>query len=235
MAHIFFGKPTYLSLNIRQSIVSTLAVMLMICSTNAFSEQCELVKVGTFSQNGTTGWESIKFKDNTQYSLVEVGGIFALKAVSKASASGLVRSFRVDLDKTPYLNWRWRIEKELEGVFDETLKSGDDYSARIYVIFSDGFIAWDTKAINYVWAKHAKKESVWSNAWAGKNAVMTAIRTASDKLSQWYTEKRNVKKDIKKHFGKTIRYLNAVAVMTDTDNTKKTAVAYYGDIYFSCD
>jgi hypothetical protein len=50
-----------------------------------------------------------------------------------------------------------------------------------------------------------------------------------------YAEKRNILADLKQFVGEDIRYIDAVAVMTDTDNTNSKATAYYGDIYFSKD
>ena len=58
---------------------------------------------------------------------------------------------RIDLHQTPYLNWRWRVDKPLHAL-DEKTKSGDDYGARIYVVIDGGLFFWNTKAINYVWA-----------------------------------------------------------------------------------
>ena len=46
-------------------------------------------------------------------------------------------------------------------------------------------------------------------------------------------ESRNVYKDYKQSFGEEPPLINGVAIMTDTDNTKERAIAYYGDIRFA--
>jgi hypothetical protein len=189
--------------------------------------------VGQFSQSNIDNWDSKEFESKTQYSLSKIEGKKALKAVSINTASGLIRKIRVDLEKYPYLNWSWRIENRIDGNFDETLKSGDDYAARIYVVVSGGFAFWNTVAVNYVWARHAQKGKIWPNAYAGKNAMITALRSLEAPISTWVTEKRNVKKDMNALFGRDIRYIDAVVLMSDTDNTKKNVTAYYGDIFFS--
>ena len=189
--------------------------------------------VGQFSQSNLDNWESKKFEGETQYSFSVIEGQKALKAVSINSASGLIRKIRVDLEKYPYLNWSWRIEHRINATFDETLKSGDDYAARIYVVVSGGLAFWNTSAVNYVWARHARKGRVWPNAFAGKNAMITAVRSLEAPISTWITEKRNVQKDMKDLFGRDIHYIDAVVLMSDTDNTKKNVIAHYGDIYFS--
>ncbi|MFH2058906.1 MAG: DUF3047 domain-containing protein [Pseudomonadota bacterium] len=189
--------------------------------------------VGQFSQSNLDNWESKKFEGETQYSLSVAEGKKALKAVSINSASGLIRKIRVDIEKYPYLNWSWRIENRIDGTFDETLKSGDDYAARIYVVVSGGLAFWNTRAVNYVWARHARKGDIWPNAFAGKNAMIIALRSWETPISTWMTEKRNIKKDMKNLFGRDIQYIDAVVLMSDTDNTKKNVTAFYGDIYFS--
>ncbi|HDH15310.1 MAG TPA: DUF3047 domain-containing protein, partial [Gammaproteobacteria bacterium] len=56
-----------------------------------------------------------------------------------------------------------------------------------------------------------------------------------DATKKWLTEKRNVYEDLKKVFGKEISTIDAVAVMTDTDDSGSKAKSYYSDIFFSVD
>jgi len=189
--------------------------------------------VGRFSQLKLDKWIPKKFVNETLYSLALLDGETALKAVSEKSASGLIKKTRIDLYKTPFLNWQWRIENRLAGSFDEKQKSGDDYAARIYVVVSGGIAIWNTRAVNYVWAKSSSKGETWPNAFAKKNAVMTALRSCEDPISVWQTEKRNVKEDFENLFKRKIRFIDAIVLMSDTDNTQTKVTAYYGDIYFS--
>jgi hypothetical protein len=190
------------------------------------------VPVGEFSLRKLDGWESKAFKGNTDYSLIDQNGRTVLRAQSHAAASGLVRRIRIDLDQTPYLNWSWRIENTL-GALNEQTKSGDDYPARIYVVVSGGLAFWRTRSLNYVWASITLRGRTWPNAYAGDHVIMLAQRSGSAELGQWRQEKRDVRADLRVHFGESIRYIDAVALMTDTDNSGGKAVAYYGDIYFS--
>ena len=63
--------------------------------------------------------------------------------------------------------------------------------------------------------------------------MMIALRSSSDGAATWYDEKRNILEDLRKQFGEDIRFIDAVAIMTDTDNAGGRATAYYGDIFFS--
>ncbi len=197
------------------------------------AQEQEILSVGGFSQHQLEDWRPRKFVGETRYDLTPLDGAVVLKAVSRGSASGLIKKIRVDLERYPFLNWRWRIENRLAGTFDEQQKSGDDYAARIYVVVSGGLVIWNTRALNYVWARHSPVGETWPNAFAGNNAMMICLRSAQAPVSVWQQEKRNIRKDFKALFGSEIRHIDAVVVMSDTDNTQQEVTALYGDIYFS--
>ncbi len=188
--------------------------------------------IGAFSEGTIENWQHKEFKGKTHYKIIQLDGNKVLQADSKASASGLFKEQRIDLNKTPFLNWTWRIENRL-GNFNEQEKSGDDYAARVYIVISGGVFFWNTRAINYVWSANTVKGKIWPNAFAGDNAMMIAIRSRKDPTGSWFSEKRNVQADLKQVYGKDYQYIDAIAIMTDTDNAKGKALAYYGDIYFS--
>ncbi|MDD5268412.1 MAG: DUF3047 domain-containing protein [Methylococcales bacterium] len=197
----------------------------------------EKLMIGFFSSGSLDNWEAKEFKGQTNYKLVDLAGTRVLKAESAGSASGLFNEQRIDLHKTPVMNWRWHIENRLGNDINEQVKSGDDYAARVYVIASGGAAFWQTKAINYVWSSTSPVGKVWPNAYAfsGVNGrmMMIALRSSTDQAGTWYSEKRNILTDLKHQYGEEIRYIDAVAIMTDTDDSHGKATAYYGDIYFS--
>lgn len=187
--------------------------------------------IGDFSHGDLSGWSNKVFDGTTRYSLVADSGRRVLKADSRNAASGFYKQTHVDLEQTPYLHWSWKALNILGGI-DEHTKAGDDYPARVYVIFSDGVFFWRTQAINYVWSSNQPRDSAWRNAFTG-NARMIAVRTGDAETGRWMQERRDVRLDYRRLFGSDARHVDAVAIMTDTDNTHKSAVAYYGDIYFS--
>ncbi|MGZ0076185.1 DUF3047 domain-containing protein [Methylomonas sp. YC3] len=190
--------------------------------------------IGEFRQNRLDGWEHKSFKGETQYRLQAIDGVTALVADSHAAGSGLFKEQRIDLTQTPFLNWSWRIGNRLSGL-NEQSKAGDDYAARLYVVVKGGLAFWQTKAVNYVWAGNSKRDSVWPNAFAGDHAMMMALRDQEAPLNVWEHEKRNVRADFKQLFGEDITAIDAVAIMTDTDNSGGQVLAVYGDIWFSKD
>ena len=200
----------------------------------------EGIVVGDFSNNTLVDWKVKVFSGETRYSLVKEieatgnkgAAVTVLKAISHASASGLVKKIRVDLEKTPFLQWRWKVAKRIP-VQNERNKEQDDYAARVYVIVDGGFFAWNTMALNYVWANGVDKGVRWDNAFAPKHSKMIALRSKGDAIQHWYTEKRDVRDDFERSFGKGVRYIDVIAIMSDTDNTSSSAESYYGDIMFT--
>jgi hypothetical protein len=190
--------------------------------------------LGEFSHNQLNGWEQKSFKGETRYQIQILGSVTVLKADSHDAGSGLFKVQRIDLEQTPFLNWSWRIANRLTGL-NEQSKTGDDYAARIYVLVKGGLAFWQTKAINYVWAGNTAKDTIWPNAFAGDHAMMVAVRGQEAPVNEWQSEKRNVGADLKKLFGEDIRTIDAVALMTDTDNSHGQVSAFYGDIWFSKD
>ncbi len=189
------------------------------------------VDIARFSRGDLSGWQSKAFAGETRYSLQNKDGRTALRADSNAAASGLYREVNIDLGKTPILNWTWQAGNILSGA-DERTRAGDDYSARVYVVFSGGLMFWRTRAINYVWSNRQPVDSSWHNAFTG-NARMIAVESGPARLNQWVSEKRDVRADYKRLFGEAPDRVDAVAIMTDTDNTRTTATAWYGDIWFT--
>ncbi len=192
------------------------------------------VNISDFSKQSLNDWQHKSFKEYTQYQIVTLDQQKVLQAKSSGAASSLYKEMQVDLEKTPFLNWSWRIDRKLS-INDEKSKQGDDFAARIYLIVKGKWFFWQTKAINYVWAIHSSKNTAWANPFTGNSVMMIAIRSENDQTEQWYTEKRNVLTDFKKHFGDDIRYIDGIAIMTDTDNANGSALSYYADIYFSAD
>jgi hypothetical protein len=190
--------------------------------------------IGEFSHNRLDGWQHKSFQGETQYRLQALDGVTVLTADSHAAASGLFKQQVIDLEQTPFLNWSWRIGKRLNGL-NEQSKVGDDYAARVYVVVKGGLAFWQTRAINYVWAGNTQKDSVWANAFAGDHAMMLALRGPEAPLNIWQTEKRDIRADFKQLLGQNIQSIDAVAIMTDTDNSGGQVSAAYGDIWFSKD
>ena len=217
----------------RFSILATggLLGMALISAVGATANR---VDIGQFSAGIYSGWESRAFVGKTDYQLEHDGNTTVLAAKASGSASGLGKKIKIDLRKTPYVNWSWKVDRGL-GQVNEKTKRGDDFAARLYIVKSGGPLIWRTKALNYVWSSSQARGASWPNPHQPRNAIMFATRGVDDNSGQWMTEKRNVREDLKELFGEDITSIDAIAIMTDTDNTGKVAHASYGDIFFTAE
>ncbi len=211
-------------------ILSLIAFLLLL--NNAVAR--EPIELGKFSRGDVTGWKQESFVGETSYELTEADSGMALKASSDGTASAFYFQRKVDLTETPILNWSWQKLQTLDPG-DEKTKPGDDFVARVYVIKDGGLFFWNTLAINYVWSYQHAKDEVWDNPFAGNNAQMLAQRDRSDAEQTWFRERRNVAEDFARLHGKTLDHIDGIAIMTDSDNSGKSARAIYGDIYFSAE
>ncbi|MFZ2155976.1 MAG: DUF3047 domain-containing protein [Bradyrhizobium sp.] len=193
------------------------------------------VPVGQFSKASLEGWEQKSFKGETEYAFVydPAKRATVLQAVSGAAASGRFRKIAIDLTKTPFLNWSWKVSAPLVGN-DENAKSGDDFSARLYVVAERGIMGVSSLSVNYVWASQHPAGSSWPSPFTRRVRLM-AMNSGSIGLNMWVSHKRNVRDDLRDQFGEDITSVDAVALMTDTDNSGGRARAYYGDIWFTAE
>ena len=154
-----------------------------------------------------------------------------LKAIADNAASGLGKEIKIDLNKTPFINITWKIEKDIPGI-DETAKKGHDFAARVFVIKKTGATALSNRAINYVFSSN---QDVGSNSPSPytKKSIDNVLATTKTNLNEWVTVKANVKEDFKKFHNLDVNELDGIAIMSDTDNSKKKSITYYQNIYFS--
>lgn len=190
----------------------------------------EEIAVGRFSSEGLSGWETKSFKGITDYTVVKENGRSVVKATSRASASGLVKKFRFNPARHRYVRWSWKISRTIEGG-DEKKKSGDDYAARIYIVFP-GKHFWQMRAINYIWANKLPKGEYVSSPYAA-DSKMVAVESGNGNAGLWITEERDLLADYRRMFGAEPDEAEAIAIMTDTDNTGGRAEAWFGDISLS--
>lgn len=224
------------------------------------AQSAETLEIAAFSSSspGATlpdGWRPLTFprvERHTDYSLVEDEGSVVLKAVSDASASGLTRAVSIDPRQYPVIQWRWKVGNVLRKG-DVTRKDGDDYAARIYITFAfdpdkAGYLerlkhtaarlvygeAVPYRAMAYIWGSNNLAGTMVANAYTDR-VMMFVVRSGEENLQQWVTQQRNVYTDYRRAFGDEPTTISAVAIMTDSDNTGESAVAWYGDIAFMAD
>jgi hypothetical protein len=194
-------------------------------------------------------WRLSKLKKLTSYQLVDYNGSVVVKAVSAASASGLLHPLDVDPRALPILQWRWKVPQLIAGA-DNGRRSAEDAPVRI-VLFFDGDVEGlplEERAffdririvtgqqlpyatLMYIWENRAQAGSIIPNPHTGRIQMVVA-ESGSTRTSTWKLEMQNVYEDYKRAFGEEPGRIKAIGIMTDTDNTGQSVEAYYGDIAF---
>lgn len=197
-------------------------------------------------------WKSIQLDEKvpaTRYRIMNWDGVGAIEAVAEGSMTLLARPLDIDLQRTPILCWRWRIDAPLRSA-DMRSKAGDDYAARVYVAFKLSPQALDfatrlklglartlygdhvpDAALNYVWDNRYPIGTQQANAYTDR-AQMIVQRSGAAQAGQWISERRDVLADARQAFGNHVDAAVLLAVASDTDNTGEQARAGFADLHF---
>lgn len=232
--------------------------LLLLSPPEATADDDRIIEAGMFSRAAAgdelpAEWQPLNFKDiasHTAYSLVEDSGITVVQALSQASSSGLTRKIAIDPHQYPLLSWRWKVANVYEKG-DVTRKDGDDYPARIYITFAydpNKVDFWERvkfntikfiygeyppiNAINYIWESKSPPGLIIPNPYT-ERVKMIVIESGTEKVGQWVEEGRDIVLDYREAFGAEPPMISGIAIMTDSDNTRESATAWYGDITFS--
>ena len=199
-----------------------------VISNVTYAEKIEVFK---FNEEELQTLKVRKIKKLTDYSIGSNENGNYLKAEAEGQASGLGKEIKIDLNKTPFLNITWKVEKNLFGI-NERSKKGHDYAARVFVIKKTGSTALSNRAINYVYSSNENIGEFWTSPFT-KKSIDFVLATTNINDNEWVSVKTNVKNDFKKLHNLNVDELNGVAIMSDTDNSKMKSIAYYQNIFFS--
>lgn len=189
-----------------------------------------------FAPADIESWMERSFLGNTSYEAVDLDGRSVLKAETDGKASLLFRSANLDLNKFPIVEWSWKITSSYQAGptaaadFERT-QTGDDFPARIYVVYQQGFLPTDAIAINYVWAGQEPVGASWTNPFTSK-AKMLVVESGDENAGTWQSYRRNIQEDFKTLFGVDVDRVNGYAVMVDGDNSKQKTTSWFDFLAF---
>ncbi|MBA3505967.1 MAG: DUF3047 domain-containing protein [Betaproteobacteria bacterium] len=231
-------------------------VVALFVATCGVSAGVEHLVVGAFSRSEPggalpDGWAPLTFPQvdkHTRYTLVrddEAGVV--VRAEANAAASGLMRKIDFPVRDRPLLAWRWKADN-LIAKGDVTSREGDDYPVRIYVAFrySPERLGFGERlkyaavrflygeypphaGLNYIWDTKAPEGTLVTNSFVDR-VKMIVVESGPARLRQWIGYERDIVADYRRAFGEDPPPISGVALMTDSDNTGESVVAYYGDI-----
>ena len=192
------------------------------------------IKVFEFTEEELTSLKVRKVRNAKEKTIYTVGkndkGNY-LRAVADNAASGLGKEIKINLNLTPILNITWKVEEGLTGI-KENSKKGHDFAARVFVIKKTGATPLSNRAINYVFSSNNEVGTNFPSPYT-KKSIDNVLATTKNNLNEWITVKANVKEDFKRLHNLDVVEIDGLAIMSDTDNSKRKSIAYYQNIYFS--
>lgn len=188
-----------------------------------------------------------KVERANQFDLVEDDGVTVLHVRSQASASSLVARLPTGGAAITRLHWRWKVARALPGS-DFRVKAGDDYAARLYVLFDLplerlGFgdrlrieaartlsgRDIPTAALCYVWGSAQPAGSTGWNPYTDR-VRMVVVDSGGEHAGRWRAAQRDLARDWQEAFPGPMPPVRALAVGADTDNTGDRVDAWFGDV-----
>ncbi len=186
-----------------------------------------------FKEGWEKQWVERKLtRHGTKYEIATEDTNRVLMASSGNEASGLWRMLDIIPGKSGKISWRWKVEKVFNDEPSERSKMGDDFAARVYVIFESNFVSFKTYALCYVWAAKQPVETTFRSPYA-KSVGTIVLQSGKENKGKWVTENRDYIADFREFFGHDPEMVTGVAIMVDTDNTGQKALTYFDDLVLS--
>ncbi len=165
----------------------------------------------------------------TRYSVVQDDGNAVLRADSDRSASAIWREVNLRPGASGSISWRWKVQRTVPDNLEEREKKGDDYAARVFVVFGAQPFSRKAQALCYVWAASEPIGSVYPNPYYSRVQTIV-LQSGDERAGQWIVESRDFVSDYREYFGVAPDSLTGIAIMSDTDNTGTSTTAWFDDI-----
>jgi len=187
-------------------------------------------------------------RQKTAYTMARRDGRMTLHAVADSAASGLSVATQIDPQRTPWLRWEWRVDTvhEQATVADDVR---EDTPARLVIAFGGDMSRLSLRdriffeqvelftgnelpfaTLTYVWDGRLPVGSVLPYARSGRIRY-DVVESGAARAGQWLRYERNVLADYRRVFGEApTGPVVSVGVLTDSDDLKNHAEAWYGDI-----
>jgi len=181
-----------------------------------------------------------KIPRHSSYKAVRCEDSPCLLLESDNSASALVLNQQFNVYQYPKLAWRWKVGN-VYSKGDSSRKEGDDYPARLYVMFAydpdKATLAKQIRyrlakvlygeyppdsSITYIWDNRVANATVITNAYANE-AKMIPINPGSGKVDTWQDHTVDIVRDYRLAFGQDPPAIARLAVMNDSDNTGESS------------
>ena len=203
------------------------------------------------SKNHTASmaWAHFKLpgKKPSQFDYKFDEGRHAVAAEAQSSASMLRQSLRVLPADLGNIKFSWKLPGLIQYA-DMAVRELDDSPVRVVLAFEGDRSRFSAKnamlselahvltgeplpyaTLMYVWCNDCKPEEIITNPHTDRIRKLP-LESGPEKLNRWIDYERSVRDDFFKAFGEEPGLLTSISIMTDADNTKSTASAFYGSV-----
>ena len=198
---------------------------------------------------GDVDWKHQEFpgKRASQYRYARVDGRDAMAAHAVSSASMLRQVVRVEPADLGQVHFSWKVPALIESA-DLTVRDQADSPVRVVLAFEGDRSQFSAKdamlselahaltgepmpyaTLMYVWCNNREPGSVLVNPRTSRIRKIV-MESGPDQLRKWLDYERDIRADFVKAFGEPPGALVSIGIMTDTDNTRSTAQAWYGPV-----
>jgi DUF3047 family protein len=137
---------------------------------------------------------------------------------------------KVNLKETPILEWTWKATILPTGG-DLRRKETTDMAAQLYVVWPRFPALLRSRIIGYVWDATTPVATIAKSQKSG-TVTFVVMRSGSEDLGKWLTERRNVAEDYAKIFGESPDDPRAITISIDSNDTRSMAESFVGPIVF---
>jgi len=210
----------------------------------AHSSQADSLAPDRFSQ-----WRHFTFpgKQPNTYQPAKHDGRDAMHVQSDASISIVRQKVHVPAHALSHIKFSWKVPQLIANA-DLAVRELSDSPVRIVLAFDGDRSRFSAKnamlselshaltgepmpyaTLMYVWCNQCARESLIHNTRTDR-IMKLAVESGGQHLNQWLDYERDIRADFQKAFGEAPGTLVGIAIMTDTDNTRGTASAWYGKV-----
>lgn len=184
-------------------------------------------QAGKFPSKWRT-WPFQRGKATEVYQVAQENGKKILKARDdKGLSPEIMRYFNWDVERYPYLSWRWKARTLPTGA-QESDDNKNDSACGIYVIVG----GYTGNAVKYAWSSQLPAGQVVTRR-EGKLKIKIAD-SGSANLNSWRKHTVNVPADYKELFGDELKKKpSGIGILTDSNATSTDAACDYADFMIS--
>lgn len=199
-------------------------------------------------------WEHLPLpgKAATRFAYERKDGRDVVTAVAQSSVSMKRRRLDIAPQDLGQVRFSWRVD-DLIAKADMGRRDLDDSPVRIVLVFdgdrsrlspADAMLSELARALTGEELPYATLMYVWCNSRAPGEVILNprtnrirklVVESGPRNLGQWLAYERDVRADYERAFGEAPGALRGVALMTDSDNTRSVARAWYGPVRLSAD